>query len=241
MAEQEVVKHSRKVYRIWKGPGNWKRKLGEFAVEILVIVFAISLSLFLERWREHKHEDAVAKDFLIGLRQDIESDIDGFKNGIESYQKTKTAFSFFLRQINSKDSIPQDSIKAHYSWVFFATSHFSGNNSRFDGLKSSGQLYYIRNKKLLNNILTLYQENLPWLYTIMNNYISFKREKLFDYHDTHMPVNGTNSEKLKKLIDDPVIQRYLKRGILVDQMMEEGEKCVALMKTIINQIDEEIK
>lgn len=76
MSESEVSKHVKQAYKIWKRPGiNWKEKLTEIIIEILIIVFAVSLSLYLERWREKNHDDQIEKHFLTGVRSDLQSDI----------------------------------------------------------------------------------------------------------------------------------------------------------------------
>ncbi|MDO6435120.1 hypothetical protein Q4E93_31180 [Flavitalea sp. BT771] len=43
----------------------WK-KVREIAVEILIIVFAVSLAAFLERRREVSNEQHQVKEFLLG-------------------------------------------------------------------------------------------------------------------------------------------------------------------------------
>ena len=76
MAEQEIVKHTKKVYKIWnsKEHGFWF-KLKEFLIEISIIVFAVSLSIWLHERSEHATQQQEVKEFLTGLRQDLLSDI----------------------------------------------------------------------------------------------------------------------------------------------------------------------
>ena len=76
MAEQEVIKHTEKVISIVKDPSHsiW-HKIKEFITEILIIVFAISLSIWFHNWSEHRNEQAQVKTFLLGLKNDISSDI----------------------------------------------------------------------------------------------------------------------------------------------------------------------
>ena len=46
MAEQEVIKHTKQVYKIWtsKTHSFW-HKLKEFAIEIVIIVFAVGMTV----------------------------------------------------------------------------------------------------------------------------------------------------------------------------------------------------
>ena len=56
MPEHEIAKHTKAIYSEWRNPAHgWKHKLSEILIEILIIVFAITLSLVVERWRESAH------------------------------------------------------------------------------------------------------------------------------------------------------------------------------------------
>lgn len=64
MSEHEISKYTKAIYKEWKNPHHsWKHKLGEILTEIFIIVFAITLSLIVERWREHAHEKLLRNSF----------------------------------------------------------------------------------------------------------------------------------------------------------------------------------
>ena len=81
MADDEIIKkHTKAVYKVWKNPGmNWKHKLREMLLEILIIVFAITLSLFFERWRQNAEDHNLEKKFLQGLKVDLTKDVQELK------------------------------------------------------------------------------------------------------------------------------------------------------------------
>ena len=55
MAELEVAKNLKKAVEIAKSEKHtWKDKLKEIALEIVIIVFAVSLSIYLHSWSEHR-------------------------------------------------------------------------------------------------------------------------------------------------------------------------------------------
>lgn len=57
MAEQEVIKHFKKSISVWSNDNyTLIKKVNEFLLEIFIIVFAISISIWLHSW-EKKHED----------------------------------------------------------------------------------------------------------------------------------------------------------------------------------------
>lgn len=241
MATQEVVKHSKKIYKIWNSrEHSFLHKLKEFCIEIVIIVFAVSLSIWLHGLSEHREKKQIAQSFLMGLKDDLQTDIKDLNDALQSYQLQKQAFYCYTQAIKHKQYLPQDSIDRHNAWIFFSTTSFTPSQSRFEGLKSAGQIYYIENLALVNDILQLYQNQFQWLSSITNSYVNFKHTKLFDYYDNHLP-DGENMEvRINALLKQPIMQRYLRRGALVGQIMEEMEKSKALCIKISQQIDQEL-
>jgi hypothetical protein len=63
MAEQEVIKHTKKIFTVWNSSKGFWHKLWEFFLEIFIIVFAISLSIYLHDSSEKKHQRHETKEF----------------------------------------------------------------------------------------------------------------------------------------------------------------------------------
>jgi hypothetical protein len=51
-------------------------KIGEFIVEIFIIIFAITVSIFFHDRSVLKHQRHETKEFLLGLKQDLATDIE---------------------------------------------------------------------------------------------------------------------------------------------------------------------
>ena len=100
MAEQEVIKHTKKVFNILgnKNSSFW-HKLKDFVLEIFIIVFAISISIWFHNWSEHKKEQKTAKTFLIGLKGDIQADIIETEDILKTYDEYKLLYTY----LNSLD------------------------------------------------------------------------------------------------------------------------------------------
>jgi len=74
--EEEIRKHFKKIYKGATKPGrSLVDRLKDILLEIFIIVFAVSVSIWLHNWAEHRHETKVAKEFLRGLRSDLNEDI----------------------------------------------------------------------------------------------------------------------------------------------------------------------
>lgn len=242
MAEQEVVKHSRKVYKIWKAPGTLKHKIGEFSIEIIVIVFAISLTLFLERWRENQHDRHLEKEFLVDLRTDI---IDKMRE-LEGDNKTFTDLTGKLKYLykTGRQEIPynSDSIQPYMRQSLSAYFLLTSNNVIFESLKSSGKITVITNKKLRTDIINLYQLDLPTLQTVMSEFYYPAINKLKDFVLKNK-IRKNNVDNLAELLmTQPEFSNLLEN-------MEDGYRKVAggyrdIIKTnhqLLAHIDEELK
>ncbi len=76
MAELEVVNHSKKIYKIWTGgKGDFLHKFQEIGTEVIIIVFAVSLTIWFHELAEHRHEEKIEKKFLLGLQTDMMKDL----------------------------------------------------------------------------------------------------------------------------------------------------------------------
>jgi hypothetical protein len=162
MAEEEISKHAKKALKAF---GNKKssflHKLIDFVLEIFIIVFAISLSIWFHNWSEHKKEQKIVKTFLLGLKEDIQADITDTKEILEVYQNFKVVYTYLGGL--SKDKIPdKDSMKYAFSRVYLSPS-LNAHQSRFNGFLSAGKILTIENDSLTQEILNYYQIMLPAL------------------------------------------------------------------------------
>ena len=180
MAEQEVIKHTKKVYKVWNSKEHsfWQ-KLKEFLIEIFIIVFAITLSIWVHNKSEHAHQQDDVKKFLIGLKSDLKSDLAEMQNDRASYLDQQAAFSYIAGVRQNHNLISFDSLRKYSNWLFNTTA-LEPNNGRFEGFKSSGKIGWIENEELQNDIMDLYQEDIVSLLNSTNNYIITKR-KFFYY------------------------------------------------------------
>ncbi|MBV9988040.1 MAG: hypothetical protein JO301_10190 [Chitinophagaceae bacterium] len=232
MAEQEVIKHTKKVYKIWNSDehGFW-HKFREFAIEIFIIVFAVTISIWLHSWNEHRHEQADVKEFLLGLREDLKKDTGEMKDDIGSYRKQAHIFQY----ITSGANISLDTLK-HYGNYILNSTYLVPNNGRFEGFKSSGKIGNIENYELQNNILDLYQENIPALLNSTSAYIEYKKQ-LWQYLRIHVKQLSSSAGNLPAVLAQDEGQNI--SGVLANpsQTIERYDTCISKMSRIIRQID----
>jgi hypothetical protein len=235
--EHEITGHSLKAYRIWKNPhmSIWK-KVREIAIEILIIVFAVSLAAFLERRREVSNEQHQVKEFLLGLRTDLKSDIAEMQQDLKAYQKYNALFTY-LEGVKGTDKPLLDSVHK-YERGLWSFSEFIVNNGRYEGFKSSGKIIQIPNLELQNDILDLYQENIPILIASTGAYKDSKL-LLFRYLNENIRRHADGSTNLLDVLGSDVVKNMSVILSSTEEIAERYNSVIDKSKKIMDEIGKE--
>jgi hypothetical protein len=240
MAEQEIIKHTKKVLKVATDPKkNWKEKLGEIVLEIFIIVFAITLSLYLHERAQKNEDHHLQNEFLLGLREDLENDIKELSGDSLSYIKTLNGFRYFKRL--AVDQATSDSVPFYWN-TLYNTADLQPNNSRFEGMKSAGKLYVITDKKLLNDILDLYQEKIPMLLRATNMFSEFKVNRLTTFLEINLTSSDEKNNNLKTLLkESPQLRNYLSYDAFIIDILERYHIVLEQSRRLIGEISKEVK
>ena len=236
MAEQEIVKHTKMIFGIWKTKSSFLHKLSEFIAEILIIVFAITLSIYFHDRSELKHQRHEAKAFLLGLKQDLTTDIEEMNSDKKSYQNSGVIFRYITnRKLNEK--LNADTISKYSNWIFNTTGLIP-NSGRFEGFKSSGKIGTIENKKLQDYIMDLYQENIATLIVSTNDYTA-KKQRLFEYLEANTKrVTDSTNNRVSALASDQALN-ICSSLTFVKQILQRYDTCINKMRLIIGEINKD--
>jgi hypothetical protein len=237
MAEDEIAKHTKKIYKTWfnKEVPVW-HKISEILIEIVIIVFAVTISIWFHNQSEHSHQQSEVKEFLSGMKSDLTHDIAEMRDDEGSYLKQKTIFSY-ISNLKIKEAPNEDTLR-HYSVWILNTTLFNPNDGRFQGFKSSGKIGTIENEELQNDIMDLYQENIPSLLASSNAYIEIKK-KLFEFYiknNKRLSDSSSNFTTLVKMDEFLNICQFLSNP---GQVLERYENCILSMNKIISEIAKE--
>ncbi len=239
MPEHEIAKHTKAIYTQWTNPAHgWKHKLGEILIEILIIVFAITLSLLVERWRENAHERTVEKQFLVGLKNDLQKDLQQQEGDSLTFVSLKKGWSYYYNAGRGRQPIQQDSL-AYYQWSLLNNTSFSPNNSRFEALKSSGEFGVIEDDSLQNIILDLYQNQIPSLTLSTTMFSNIKNSQIVPYLFTNLRYNNDSTNNLSNIVKQPVFQNYMSYRFNSDEVLQRYHQVMQQSRTIIHMINEQ--
>lgn len=155
--QDEILKHTKKAYTEMKNKEHsfW-HKTKEIFIEVAIIVFAVSLSIWLHGWSEHRHQQKEVKEFLVDLKEDLSKDIENFSREKERLEKTLPS----LTKINALTRKDIDTMRP-ISELNMNLITRRTNNGNYEGFKSSGKINFIENKKVKKALLSYYQESMP--------------------------------------------------------------------------------
>ncbi len=242
MAEDEIIKHTKTVYKTWKDPHrSWMHKAKEILVEVLIIVFAVSVSIWFHNWSEGLKDRKEEKEFLTGLKGDLQGDIIQMQGDMNSYKKVISGIHYYMNMENKTMPIITDSL-IKYKNILFSTTQLVPNVSRFEALKSSGKLSIIENKELLSKILNLYQGHIAQIFILNNGYNEFKNNHLGTFLDDNLEFDAAGQPiNLEKIFAMNKMRIYLVRGLGAQQNVDEYQAAINECHEIINEIDKELR
>ncbi len=234
MAEQEIAKHTKKVVRLFgKSEHGWRHKLGEMALEIITIVFAVSLSIWLHSLGEHHHEQQQVRTFLLGLRHDIGSDIELIKELNQAYRGYDANFDY-LAKLDPRSAPDPKTFTPAYQ---LADSNYFFNPlvSRYQGFKSSGKLGHIENEALLEKILNLYERSAAVIKSSENGWRS-NQETYRAYIENGLTGEDDLAERYR-LVTAPKGKRLLRKQIAYSQLYDRDNAYAAQGAELIKEIE----
>jgi len=234
VAEQEIAKHTKNVISLFsRREHGWRHKLGEIALEIITIVFAVSLSIWLHSLGEHHHEQEQVRTFLLGLRHDLQNDID-LIGDIEAFHHEADANFIWLSKLDPK-AAPD---KAQFQKAFDKAAgnfYFNALNSRYQGFKSSGKLSNIEDEALLDRLLNLYEHRTAQIKASEHGW-TYNQETFSAYAENALDSDDDVARRYS-LITAPKGKRLLLRQVTYPQLYERYDTYRAEAKEIIKQID----
>lgn len=235
---EHEVKHALKVYKTAKDPKIplW-HKVREVAVEIVIIVFAVTLSIWLHDRSEHSHQQEDVKQFLSGLKQDLNNDIAEMKDDREAFVGAGKAFKYVCNPAPGF-KLSKDSINHHINYIYNTTT-FISNDGRYQGFKSSGKIGNIENTELQYAIINYYQRLIPSILLSSNEYLK-RKEQLFEYLNKNEQFPN-NPDHLVAVLSQNEAKNICSTLIYVDQTIQRYDAAVQQMQKIIALIDKSEK
>lgn len=156
--QDELVKHSRKILRIFRKTNeSFIKKSAETGIEVLIIVFSVSLSIWLHSLKEHGKEQKEVRMFLTNIREDLKQDNQWLISDTAAYKTEMVQLNEITKLASLKAAdLKRNNIEVNFPMYLFMNKI---NNGNYEGFKSSGKIGYIENEELKKAILDYYQQD----------------------------------------------------------------------------------
>lgn len=223
--EEELRKHLHNVTAVEKyQKKSLLDKVKHFVSEIVIIVFAVTLSISLHSWSEERHQQQEVAEFLADLKEDLKEEKVNQQHYSKEVKKATERFRNFLeideKYIDSLEKNKQD-ISIHLDLLIHKF-----NRGNYEGFKSSGKIGFIKNRKLKKQILLFYEGRIPLTTEVENSY-NDKIKILSDY--------ATNAKTKKEMF---LPQRS---KVMFDIARQAGLNCDTVYTQNIRLIDSILK
>ncbi|MBV9960833.1 MAG: hypothetical protein JO072_01185 [Parafilimonas sp.] len=241
MSEEKVIQHAHKaVHAIAKKEKTWWGRIKEFLGEIIIIVIAVSITLWFHNWNDHVHERKIEKEFLIGTRNDLKVTAERLDTDIMHYQHTIDYYDTISAQMseNRVDKKFMDDNSGNLTNML----GFEFDNSRFESFKSSGYLRLIENQKLLQDITKLYGVTLPDRQASDLIVFTERRNQYVQYIGSKVPTGPQGNSIVSDFINDPAVRfQIIWQRNMVHEIRDQKVKLIPEIQNVIKEIDEELK
>jgi hypothetical protein len=241
MIENEIIKHAKKTFSIFRtAGGNLKSKLTDIIIEILIIIAAVTISIWFHNWSQLRHDRIEEKEFLTGLKADLQRDIENLKSSKDFYNWSIVGMNYFTRAQKS-GILSQDSISICLD-VFLSSTNLDPNIGRYEALKSSGKFKIIENSEMLNKIILLHEfgfkriEYLDEMYYQHNKDMEKLIARIIEFDSSGKMKNGerivTSGEFRLELLTG--------RGLVTNNIIPLHEAAITTCGEVITQINKEL-
>lgn len=241
MAEQEIIKHTKAIVELTtdrKKP--WQHRAKEVIGEILIIVFAVSISIWFHNWSDSWKDRTEEREFLQGLKSDLQADMKEMTGDSASYALGLKGVLYF-EKVGAGMALDMDSLRS-YQRIFFGNIQISPRISRFEALKGSGRLDIIRNKELLIHIADLYTKDFPQINRINVYFNNLMGNSFVPFISSHLLLDAAgNGINWTEVLRNSQMRLLIKLGENVESCVFDYTAGIKKCELIIGEIDKELK
>jgi hypothetical protein len=241
MSEEKVIQHTKKaIHAVGNKEQSWMARIKEFLYEIIIIVLAVSITLWMHNWNDRSHEKELEKNFFIGIRDNLKSDTAGLKSSIDFMNTPIEYYDSVLAQVHS-GKIDSDYINNN-SVQLINDLHFVSDNGLFESFKSAGNLRLIENQKILSEITTLYTSDIPFLQEAEQHTFNAREEDYSQYIGTKYGIDGNwNSPIASHLNDVALLFHIQKYDIFLKEMNRHRQNLINEITPVLKDLNEELE
>ena len=234
----EIIRHTRKIKdKLEEKKQSSSERWKEIITELLIIIFAVSLTTWFHDLNEHRSHQKEVEEFLVDLKDDLNKDIVGLNNQNKAITELINQFKF-ARNLNKLvvDSLDKSNAKYPLNTdfrLFFGEE----NTGNYESFESSGKTVFIENKKLKKLILSYYKHHIPATEKTGKTFMA-TFTKIGDFITKNVVVEKNRNS----VFLDSNFQTDLEINIIhAKENIRIGDVGIKKIREIIAKIDQELK
>ena len=233
--ENEIKDHAVKAYKTIKDPHlKFWHKVGEIGIEVGIIVFAVTLSIWVHDVSDHNHEQKDVKTFLLGVQRDLKTDLIQMQEDTDAFRGAGLTFNYITTN-KPGFKLSGDTINKYQSYLYNTTS-FVANDGRYQGFKSSGKLGNIEDDTLQNDIVELYQGIIPSILASTDGY-NQRKAALFEFFNKNIKRTANGHTNLLDVLATDEGINISNNLTDVSEINARYKSAIVKSKKIIKEID----
>jgi len=207
----------------------------------VLVVIGILIALSINNWNELQKESKLEKEYLKGIRQDLQQDINQASLIIKPKIHKLNIIKFLEPNFNLDSSyITQniDTVNINFLQLFHRGDSFRSTMSGYSSLIADGKSNLIKNKKLFQKIQRIYDEQYLRIYSLYSDF-KLRENSLsttYPYEKLHWDYQTIQKSGNEKIIAS--LANFWELGHFYCTYLD---KSILEVKSLINEIDVEIE
>ncbi|MBD2753619.1 hypothetical protein [Spirosoma validum] len=239
MEEKPASSAPQPITSFGKLSGLIRERWPEYVLEIIVIIFSITISFAFDEWKDGRHKQELEQTYLKGLYSEIQTDTSQLKEVIAETQQVIQK-TIVLSGLNTQTAKPTYQQFADNVRFIFKRPRFIAEDATFSDLKSTGNMQVISSFSIKNSLFDYYKKyetivqvetaELETTNTIIGPYI-LRRFPLAG------KVTGTSSVNWVALTGETEFQNaLLVRRSTREELLRDYQQSLALANRILASI-----
>jgi len=243
MAEEEKIREHAKhaLQALTDKRKKLKDRIIDFFWKVFIILVAVNITLWFHDWSAKRHDRALAKEFLIDIRESLVQDTLNFRYYFNFMDNVLEYYDSALVQIekNKIDAHYIDSLSDRLTYNMIV----SINYGIYQSFSSGNNLRLIENRKLLNDIISLFTVAFPSVDSNIKNLTNKRIDAYEKYIALKTGYFNNGPTKLSTIIHQPeVIYTFqMGKGAISGVNNYFKRFVIPNADNLIQEIDQELK
>ena len=216
--------------------------IGSFLLDMLPVIFGILIAISINGWREKNKEHKLEKFYLRNIKSSAAEEMKRLGSEKDVFTEIKKAQTYILRNTRDIEKFNWQELYPHIN-VFLSDFSSSIKNTAFIAMQNTGNLNIISNKKILEQLISLYEKKIPFMEHSIELYMNFKRQELIPLMNKTYSVAMLDSNQTKKQMRQLLTSleyQNIMREIPIEEIIQLYNETIEMYKELDTELGNEL-